>query len=518
MDEVLRAPPNVEGEAAALAVCFTRASDAIDLAYCFLDQVAHRYGVDEPVLVLRPQRLGPQLFFRGGVLPTPDDVQHLLTRGAGLHTGDAPIEPGWGAAIRASCEWALDAEVSGVASGIVTDGVLSRSALTSALDRAVACGARYGWPVTAVLIALPDGSTSGERWSSLCQVVRTAVRAGDLVGYVGPGRLLGLLANVDPPMVGPFLDRMLAGLEGVTNGLPPEPVTAMVGIPSETADPAEVWRLLEERLAARLEWRRHGEGLEPWSGSLPSDLELGLRSLPGVVAVGTTGQRTTAGPLLSVVARAPDKNLGAAAARLVTDRFGAGVMQLVTVGDEAGEESEASAASTILENGMSPVAQWREGTAEVAQAATSRECPARERRNGIARAPRRVALLAAEFNAGTGTSEVALSRGDVHAVGRATAGPLAGGVQATLAALGMLGVEAPFYLHSAVRASALPGDPVVVVLAPSHQPALDAVVAPGHGCERIGIAAGHREVEAASRATLCALNRFLSDQPELRTA
>lgn len=114
-------------------------------------------------------------------------------------------------------------------------------------------------------------------------------------------------------------------------------------------------------------------------------------------------------------------------------------------------------------------------------------------------------LVDASFDAARGISEVSLSYGTARGTGRAPAGPLVGGAQATLTALGALGMDVPFYLVSAERMQGAPGDAVVVVLAPR------AASGTSHGSsERIGVATGERDVDAASRATLGALNRFLA--------
>jgi hypothetical protein len=122
----------------------------------------------------------------------------------------------------------------------------------------------------------------------------------------------------------------------------------------------------------------------------------------------------------------------------------------------------------------------------------------------------RVTLLCAEFDADTGASEVRLARADAVGIGRASVGALAGGAQATLAALADLGLEVPYYLVSAERAHTVPGEPVVVVLAPVRSAASRAAGSLPPLAERIGVATGDAESAAASRATLNALNRFLS--------
>ncbi len=517
MDDVLWELRTDEDDASLLAGCLLQAPDGIDLAYRLLDRVAERDRVGEPSLVLHPARLGPQVFVRGGVPPTADDVATLLGRGRGLHADDARLMTGIQPVVAASCERALDADVTASADGAV-GGLASRPSLDIEVARAAACGARYGWPVTALLLALAgaDGPFGG--WDALCRAVLAATRVGDLVGVAGPGRILALLGNGGPGVGAPFLERVRAalGAPGVEGAPPPGVVTATANVPAETVDPEEVWRLLDERLL------EHGGALgtsgEHWSGAVPSSLELQLRALPGVVAVGTSARGAVGGPQLTVVALEAGDHVHAAASRLVAQHFGDGAVPLVTVGASppSGPSVRTNGATngheraTLLSGSRAPTAVPSTNHTRVVVATGERR--ALVAASGVPR----VALLTARFDPVTGTSEVALGRDGDRAVGRATAGPLAGGAQATLAALGVLGVDVPFYLRSVARARDLPGEPVVVVLAPRHPPA-DGLAQSAEG-DRVGVAGGDGEVEAASRATLGALNRFLFARPELRSA
>lgn len=518
MDDVLWALRTDEDDGSLLAGCLLQAPDGIDLAYRLLDRVAERDRVAEPSLVLHPDRLGPQVFVRGGVPPTPDDVASLLGRGRGLHADDAPLMTGIQPVVAASCERALDADVTASADGSV-GGMASRPSLDVEVARAAACGARYGWPVTALLLApaADDGPYGG--WDALCRAVQAATRVGDLVGVAGPGRILALLGNGGPGVGAPFLERVRValGAAGVEGAPPPGVVTATVNVPAETVDPAEVWRLLDERLL------EHGGALGPsgehWSGAVPSSLELQLRALPGVVAVGTSARGTVGGPQLTVVALEAGDHVHAAASRLVAQHFGDGAVPLVTVGASppSGSAVQANGATNGHERAATLLSGSRATTAMQSTDHPRFAVATGERRALVAGSGvPRVALLTAQFDPVTGTSEVALGRDGDHAVGRATAGPLAGGAQATLAALGVLGVDVPFYLRSVARARDLPGEPVVVVLAPRHPPADS--LALSAGADRVGVAGGDGEVEAASRATLGALNRFLSARPDLESA
>ena len=63
---------------------------------------------------------------------------------------------------------------------------------------------------------------------------------------------------------------------------------------------------------------------------------------------------------------------------------------------------------------------------------------------------------------------------------------------------------------SAERAAGVLGEPVVVVVAPRRTESAEPAESGRRQMARIGAAEGSEPVEAASRATLAALNRFLA--------
>ena len=118
----------------------------------------------------------------------------------------------------------------------------------------------------------------------------------------------------------------------------------------------------------------------------------------------------------------------------------------------------------------------------------------------------RVALTKTDFNVHEGVSEVELSFAGRVGVGRAGSGPLIGGSEATLAALRELGYEVPFFLVAVNSIATVRGWPVVVTLRSMSDEG-----------DRIGIAQSNSDLESAAKATLDALNRYLSTL-ELREA
>lgn len=111
----------------------------------------------------------------------------------------------------------------------------------------------------------------------------------------------------------------------------------------------------------------------------------------------------------------------------------------------------------------------------------------------------RVVMVRAEFNSHEGFCEVHLNLNGRVGVGRSQNGPLIGGAEATLDALRELGLDVPFYLVGSVNVATVRGWPVIVTLRPRANDA-----------DRHGIAQAETELVSAAKATLNALNRFLS--------
>jgi hypothetical protein len=132
--------------------------------------------------------------------------------------------------------------------------------------------------------------------------------------------------------------------------------------------------------------------------------------------------------------------------------------------------------------------------------------PARADRGGVATAAR-IVLAAAEFSEGEGVSEVRLSFAGSVGVGRAGSGPLIGGAEATLDALRDLGNVIPFYLMGVTKVDTMIGCSVIV--------ALRSLAA---NDDRMGIALARDDLLAAAKATLDALNRYLTLDPDRRLA
>lgn len=115
----------------------------------------------------------------------------------------------------------------------------------------------------------------------------------------------------------------------------------------------------------------------------------------------------------------------------------------------------------------------------------------------------RITLTVAEFNEHDGISEVHLSIAGRTGVGRAGSGPLIGGAEATLDALRDLGYVIPFYLMGVSKVDTVIGCSVIVAFR-----SLSA------DDDRMGIPRAEGDLVSAARATLDALNRYVTMDPE----
>ncbi|HZQ29243.1 MAG TPA: hypothetical protein VFA94_16225 [Acidimicrobiales bacterium] len=119
----------------------------------------------------------------------------------------------------------------------------------------------------------------------------------------------------------------------------------------------------------------------------------------------------------------------------------------------------------------------------------------------------RVQLVSVRVEHFSQEMEVHLSHRGVHTVGRAPAGSPEGAVDATLKALTDLGAALPFRVEAAAAPVAGAAHAVIVILEPEDEIGT-----------RYGVARGTTIEEAAARATLHALNRYLSRLPALSPA
>jgi hypothetical protein len=191
--------------------------------------------------------------------------------------------------------------------------------------------------------------------------------------------------------------------------------------------------------------------------SIPSeeDFELELRSLPGVLSVGVAHRENGEVNEVTLFVRGQDPESVRTVALQVTSLY------------------YPTAAVTVEDANRAPLGRTADGT--------------------------RVALTRTDFNVHDGVSEVHLSFAGRVGVGRSGSGPLVGGAEATLIALRELGYEVPFFLVTVNTITTVRGWPVLVALRSLSNEG-----------DRIGIAQSEGELESAAKATLDALNRYLS--------
>jgi hypothetical protein len=195
------------------------------------------------------------------------------------------------------------------------------------------------------------------------------------------------------------------------------------------------------------------------TSTIEDDFELELRSLPGVVNVGINhkeGGEVTA-VVLSIRNHDPE---------------------------------------TVRENAVQVASLYFPDAAVILEEANGHE-PVR---NAVAA---RIALTAAEFDELDGISEVHLTYAGRTGVGRATSGPLIGGAEASLAALRDLGHVIPFYLMGVTKVETMIGCSVIVALRSLSS-----------DDDRMGIARADSDLVAAAKATLDALNRYVTMNPD----
>lgn len=496
-------PATVDVDLAVAAEILAR-SDGVYWSYELLADVAARHRLTDAWLVMDAGATAGaaspaerQLFALSGTEVAVGTARALLQLPAGLYGEPHGVDAGTNHVIGAMCTTAFRASVASLRAG--TDpgsGLSSRATFSASIARAAACGARYGWSSTLVRLTTGGRAAPEDRWQALLAALPRALRSGDEAGVTALGVALALLGNAGPDAVRPFVARIRAALSAAgRDDIDLHAATAQT--PEETVDPLELERLATERLA--------DAGVAPTDASgATSELELELRLLPGVVFV------AMATPVV-VLSSSESESLHEQVLRAVRSRLPQASVRLLALSDDPSElpdfaPADVTASYTPHKNGhASPAPQ------ESSPHAISATAPLDD--SAAPAGTARVSLLSAAFDPERGTSEVSLAVGGARGTGRAAAGPLAGGAQATLNALRALSIDVPFYLVSAERAHGVPGEPVVVVLAPKRTGLEPGGEGTGTAVERLGVATGTEDVETASRATLGALNRHLARNP-----
>ncbi len=510
----------VQGEMSAAAQILAR-GEGVSWAYELLEHVAAHHHLTDAWLVVHPTTaaggsggiggtggsggtggigraggIGTQLFGLGGRAVPVDRARTLLTRPAGIYGEPENLDSTTSSILGAMCGGALRASLAAQHSAVDhASGLQSHFVISASAARAAACGARNGWSTTLVLLTTSGDAPAKDRWLGLAAALQKALRSGDEAGVTAPGTALAILANAGPDAVRPFVARVRAALSAA--GWDEIDLHAAAArTPEESVDPAELRQLVAERLADIGAVGSQIPDAAPTFPGTASTFELELRRVPGVVSV----EMST--PVV-VVSSASSESLHDDVLRVVRTRLPGGSVRVLTVPDVRASDTMHTNGNGNGHTNGNQVTRPQDARGPHAISATAPANPAPTPKGG---GDTRVLFLGAGFDARRGTSEVSLALGAARGTGRSAAGPLAGGAQATLNALEALAIDVPFYLVSAERAHGVPGEPVVVVLAPKRSADAEA----RRAVERLGVASGDQDVEAASRATLGALNRHLA--------
>lgn len=463
----------------------------VELAYRALDLIVAEYCLSEAYLVVHPDRLSPQVFGYGRRHVPPERASRLVGLPTGVYTTPETVPVAVRDSLSGPCELALTADVARrLTAADGSTGLPSRLVIESGVRLAAGRSSRFRWPSSLVLLTTDgEGSPAGQ-WQEMAAAVRTTLRGCDEAGVAGSGRAMVILANAGQEAVAPFVERVRTALDA-SGSHDFRIVVGSATAPTDSVDPDQLWRLCNERLADAMPGPSVASGV-PRGERRPSasEVELELRCLPGVVSVGIAGLTETDARAhgITVVALSSTEELRKAATQVVASCLGDVPVAVL----EAGGGTAPTAPDASLE--ATGDSSTGDGSREEVDPPGSP----------------RVTLLLSAFDPSTGASEVSLSWHGLKAVGRATGTPVVGAAQATLTALEALGAEVPYYLTSVDRATPEPGSPVVVALVRRQADASSG------GGRRLGIAGGKDQVEAASRATLSALNRLLSSTLSLR--
>ncbi|MHB1555554.1 MAG: hypothetical protein ACYCZP_16760, partial [Acidimicrobiales bacterium] len=329
----------------------------ISWAYKLLADVAARHQLSDAWLVLGPvggsgqgAAAASQVFGLGGAAVMPETAEALLRRPPGVYGEPHGLGSLTSCALGAMCAVALRASVASLATAVdLPSGLSSTATIEGAVARVAACGARYGWSSTLLLLTTSGDASAEERWLALAAALRQALRTGDEAGVAAPGVALGVLANAGPDAVRPFIARVREALSaGGWTDVDLHAATART--PEESVDPSELMRLAEERLADARAASTGEAGPEPAPvHDVASTLELELRMLPGVVSVGM-------GTPVVVVSGTASEVLYDQALRLVLRRLPQASIRLLGLSDETAAPGTAPAADVALRRGREDLA------------------------------------------------------------------------------------------------------------------------------------------------------------------
>ena len=451
-------------------------ADGVPFVYEALEVVAKLYRLDDAIIRLESSIGGG--FYRLHRAPVDQEFAQKVPAGPRVLHAEPDVVPTHVAeTVLDLCVLALRLCISRHSRHLDRQtGLLTEHSFDGHLEASCAQAARHGWLHTLVVLDLAssEGEPTVDDIRRFGRALRRSLRRGDVASRIEERRFAGLLTNADLDAVSPFLARVYRQL-----GSDRSTVRLSLGAattPNETVDPVELRRIAVGRIQPGApDHSGDGTGL---SASLWEYLELELRLLPPVVHVARAGRESDR-ETISILTTGPSTSVEQAARRIVEAH-----------GLDVDFEFEALHAPSEPD----PVVSQPDPAVAV------------ERRQHLpttsASAQQRI-VYTSSVATGPGEYEVRLAHGDRSGTGRSSAGEVRGSVEATLQAVIALGIDVQVTLDSVAMAKGSPSpSPVRVVLSETEGDR-----------HFVGIARGATDGEAASRATLGALDGLLDGVP-----
>jgi GGDEF domain-containing protein len=472
-------------------------ADGVPFVYEALEVVAKLYRLDDAIIRLESSIGGG--FYRLHRAPVDQEFAQKVPAGPRVLHGEPDVVPTHVAeTVLDLCVLALRLCISRHSRHLDRQtGLLTEHSFDGHLEASCAQAARHGWLHTLVVLDLAssEGEPTVDDIRRFGRALRRSLRRGDVASRIEERRFAGLLTNADLDAVSPFLARVYRQL-----GSDRSTVRLSLGAattPNETVDPVELRRIAVGRIQPGAP-DHTGDGTD-LSASLWEYLELELRLLPPVVHVARAGRESDR-ETISILTTGPSTSVEQAARRIV-EAHGLDV-------DFEFEALHAPGEPEPVVSQPEPVVRQPEPVVSQPEPVVSQPEPAVavERRQHLpttsASAQQRI-VYTSSVATGPGEYEVRLAHGDRSGTGRSSAGEVRGSVEATLQAVIALGIDVQVTLDSVAMAKGSPSpSPVRVVLSETEGDR-----------HFVGIARGATDGEAASRATLGALDGLLDGVP-----
>ena len=480
MTDTLEVRTDQVGEELAGLIRRLNRADGVPFVYEALEVVAKLYRLDDAIIRLESSIGGG--FYRLHRAPVDQELAQKVAAGPRVLHAEPDVVPSHVAeTILDLCVLALRLCISRHSRHLDRQtGLLTEHSFDGLLEASCARAARHGWLHTLVVLDLAssEGEPTVDDIRRFGRALRRSLRRGDVASRIEERRFAALLTNADLDAVSPFLARVYRqlGSDRATVRLSLGAATT----PHETVDPVELRRIAVGRIQPGAP--DHGGDGTDLSASLWEYLELELRLLPPVVHVARVGResdRETISILTTDLSTSVEQ-----AARRIVEAHGLDV-------DFEFEALHAPSDPDPVPNDPDPVPSQPDPvvTVERRQHVSTTSAPARQR----------IVYTSAVATGGPGEYEVQLARGDRSGAGRSSAGEVRGSAEATLQAVIALGIDVRVTLDSVSTAKGSPSpSPVRVVVSEIEG-----------GRHFVGIARGGTDGEAASRATLGALDGLL---------